>query len=167
MNCFRNRQLRLSWIVALFALGAMAGLWTLTPAWAGGRIADDAKALVKLDKEWSAAAGKRDVEKVASFYAEDAVAYPPNEPVCVGREAAKKVWAAYLSDQSFNISWKSMHAEIAKSGELGFTSGTYEDSFKGPDGKLVHENGKFLCVWKKQADGSWKAIHDMWNTDTK
>lgn len=157
----------LSRAIAVIALCAVTGLLALAPAWAGGGISDAAKVLVKLDEEWSAAAGKRDVEKVASYYAEDAVAYPPNEPVCVGREAAKKVWAAYFSEPSFNISWKSTHAEMATSGEIGFTSGTYEDSFKGPDGNLVHETGKFLCVWKKQADGSWKAIHDMWNTDAK
>lgn len=158
---------RWNWMLAFIGLATAAALCLVLPARAGGDIAEDARTLVKLDEEWSAAAGKRDVEKVASFYADDAVAYPPNEPVCVGREAAKKVWAAYLADPSFNISWKSTHAEIAKSGELGFTSGTYEDSFKGPDGKMVHETGKFLCVWKKQADGSWKAIHDMWNTDAK
>lgn len=154
-------------MLGIVVAGAVAAFFPFAPARAAGDIADEAKVLVKLDEEWSAAAGRRDVEKVASFYTEDAVAYPPNEPVCVGRDAAKKVWAAYLSEPSFNISWKSTHAEIARSGELGFTSGTFEDSFKGPDGKMVHETGKFLCVWKKQADGSWKAIHDMWNTDAK
>jgi ketosteroid isomerase-like protein len=56
---------------------------------------------------------------------------------------------------------------VSKSGDLGFTSGTYEDSFRGPDGALVTEKGKYLCTWGKQADGTWKAIHDMWNTDAK
>ena len=124
-----------------------------------------AKALVKLDDDWSKSAATRDVERIASFYADDAIAYPPNEPMAGGRAAAKKVWAAYLADPTFNISWKTTHAEV--NGDLGFTSGTYEDSFKGADGKMVHEAGKYLCVWKKQKDGSWKAIHDMWNADSK
>jgi len=127
----------------------------------------DAKALTKLDDEWSKAAATKDAERVASFYAEDAVAYPPNEPVAVGRTAAKKVWASYFADKSFSISWKTVYAEVAKSGELGFTAGTYEDSFTGPDGKKVTEKGKYLCTWKKQKDGTWKAVHDMWNSDAK
>jgi len=49
----------------------------------------------------------------------------------------------------------------------GFTSGPYEASYQGPDGAMINEKGKFLCVWRKPADGSWKAVHDMWNTDTK
>lgn len=80
---------------------------------------------------------------------------------------AKKVWAAYLADPSFTISWKTVHAGASKNGDLGFTAGTYEDSFKGPDGKMVHEKGKYVCTWAKQKDGSWKAVHDIWNSDAK
>ncbi len=126
-----------------------------------------AKVLAKLDDEWSAAAAKKDVDLVVSYYAEDAIAYPPNEPAAMGRVAARKVWAAFLTDPTFTISWKTVHAEVSTSGELGYTAGTYEDSFKGPDGKLVSEKGKYLCTWKKGKDGKWKAIHDMWNSDTK
>ena len=129
--------------------------------------AAEAKALIQLDDDWSKAAATRDAEKVASFYAEDALAYPPNEPLATGRPTAQKVWAAYLADSTFSISWKTDHAEVAASGDLGFTAGTYEDSFRGPDGQMVNEKGKYLCVWKKQADGTWKAMHDMWNSDSK
>ncbi len=125
----------------------------------------DAKALMKLDEEWSRAAATRDAVKVASYYAEDAIAYPPNEPVAKGRAAAQKVWGAYLAEPSFSISWRTLGAEV--SGDMGFTTGTYEDSYNGPDGKKVEEKGKFLCVWKKQKDGSWKAFRDMWNSDAK
>jgi len=44
---------------------------------------------------------------------------------------------------------------------------TYQDSFKGPEGKTVVENGKYVTVWRKGTDGKWKAIHDIWNSDTK
>jgi ketosteroid isomerase-like protein len=154
-------------MAALVAMSAFALLSSLTPVLAADDMDAAAKALAKLDDAWSAAAGQRDIEKVASFYAENTVAYPPNEPVCLGREAAKKVWAAYFADDSFKISWKSTHAEVASSGDMGFTSGPYEASYTGEGGKTVHEKGKFLCVWQKQADGTWKATHDMWNADAK
>jgi ketosteroid isomerase-like protein len=32
---------------------------------------------------------------------------------------------------------------------------------------MVVQKGKYLCTWEKQADGSWKAAHDMWNSDAK
>jgi uncharacterized protein (TIGR02246 family) len=125
----------------------------------------NAKALAKLDDEWSKAAGTKDAARVASFYAEDAIAYPPNEPAAVGKAAAQKMWAAFFADPTFGISWKPTHAEVT--GDLGYTAGTYEDSFKGTDGKTVEQKGKYVCVWKKQKDGSWKVIQDIWNLDSK
>jgi len=158
---------RLQDSISLFAAAlAFAVLVPASAALAAG-IDANAKALAKLDDDWSKVAATKDAERVASFYAEDAIAYPPNEPMTIGRPAAKKVWAAYFADPSFTISWKTVHAGVSKSGDLGFTTGTYEDSYKGPDGKLVTEKGKYVCVWKKQKDGSWKAIHDTWNSDSK
>jgi len=149
----------------LAAAGALAVLVSAFPIEGGAHIEADAKALAQLDDDWSKAAATRDAERVASFYADDAIAYPPSEPIAIGRAAAKKVWASYFADPTFSISWKTVHAEA--SGDLGFTAGTYEDSFKGPDGKLVEEKGKYVCTWKKQKDGTWKATHDIWNTDAK
>ncbi len=161
-------------ILILVAAGAAITALSVLPAHAGqpAKTAAEspdtvAKALTKLDDDWSKAAAKKDAALVASFYADDAIAYPPSEPIAIGKAAAQKTWAAYFADPTFAISWKTLHADASKSGELGFTSGTYECSFKGPDGKQVAEKGKYLCVWKKQKDGSWKAAHDMWNTDTK
>ncbi len=155
-----------SLVLILAASGALA---VLGSAFAGSpdEMDANAKALTKLDDDWSKSALTRDPERIASFYADDAIAYPPNEPVAVGRAAAQKVWAAYFADPNFSISWKTLHAEASKSGDLGYTTGTYAASFKGPDGKIVTEKGKYACVWKLQKDGTWKAIHDIWNTDAK
>jgi len=73
-------------------------------------------------------------------------------------------WYKY-GDPTYELSWKTTHADVA--GALGYTAGTYEDSFKGPDGKAVVGKGKYVCVWRKQSDGTWKAVHDLWNTDSK
>jgi ketosteroid isomerase-like protein len=135
------------------------------PGSGGSEMSADAKVLAKLDDDWSVAAATRDAKRVASFYAEEAIAYPPNEPMAVGRAAAEKAWAAYFADPTYNLSWKTTHAEVA--GDLGYTSGQYRDWFVGPDGKKVEGNGKYLCVWRRQSDGTWKAVHDMWNTDSK
>jgi ketosteroid isomerase-like protein len=159
-----NRSIRLaSCLILILGLAALVLTWS--PAIASGGPDDDAKTLIKLDDDWSRAAAKRDIDLIVSFYAEDGNAYPPNEPAAIGKAAARKVWAAYLSEPSFKISWKTTKAEV--SGDMGYTVGTYEDSFDGPDGKTVHERGKYLCIWKKQKDGSWKAIQDMWNADSK
>jgi ketosteroid isomerase-like protein len=161
-NFVARRLRRTPRILALAA--ATVALVFAAPAGAADMDAH-AKALAKLDDDWSAAAATKDAVKVASFYADDAIAYAPNEPAAMGRAAAQKVWEAYFATPEFSISWKTTHAEV--NGDLGFTAGTYEDSYRGEDGQTVQETGKYLCVWKKQKDGSWKAIHDMWNSDSK
>jgi ketosteroid isomerase-like protein len=152
---------------SLLAAGGVMAMLLSAGLAAGAELGSEAKTLARLDEEWSKAAATKDAERVASYYAEDATAYPPSEPIVVGKTAAKKVWASYFAIPGFSISWKTTHAEVTRSGDLGFTSGTYQASSKGADGKLATENGKYVCIWKKQANGSWKAIHDIWNTDSK
>jgi ketosteroid isomerase-like protein len=55
--------------------------------------------------------------------------------------------------------------EVAQSGDIGYTSGTYEFTMNDASGKPVNERGKYLEVWKKQADGKWKCVMDIWNSD--
>lgn len=121
--------------------------------------------IVREDARWSGVAGTKDAAAVAAFYADDAVVYPPNSPMIVGRAGAERAWGEVFALPEGSISWSTVHSGMARAGDVGYTSGTYVMSFKGPDGKAVRDNGKFLCIWKRQADGSWKSIHDMWNTD--
>jgi ketosteroid isomerase-like protein len=53
----------------------------------------------------------------------------------------------------------------AHSGDLGYTIGAYEMTFNDPTGKTVSDKGKYVTVWKKQKDGSWKVLLDVFNTD--
>ena len=57
-------------------------------------------------------------------------------------------------------------SEAARSGEIGYSIGTYHVMFTGPDGKMIMDDGKYSTVWKKQADGSWKLAVDMFNSNT-
>ena len=151
----------LAWIF----LGLFAVLAPVTSMLAA-EFKGDAKVLAQLDDAWSAAAGQRDVDRVVSFYAADAVAYPPGASAARGTAAIHTAWEG-IKDPNYSVSWRSTVAEVASSGEVGFTSGTFDESIKGTDGKVTHSTGKFLCIWKKQRDGSWKAVHDMWNYDGK
>lgn len=125
----------------------------------------NAKELIALDADWSNAAVARDVDRVASFYATDGVAFPPDEPIAVGKAATRKVWADSFADPTYQISWKTTSAGVVK--DLGWTTGTFRDSSKGSDGKTVSKNGKYVTVWRQGADGKWKAIRDIWNYDSK
>lgn len=153
----------------LLAIVVAFSLFVWIPSASAADATDDAaKALEKLDEDWSNAATTRDAGKIAAFYAHDAITCLPNSPMLFGREKTQEFWALFFKDDTtLTISWLTVHAELSKSGDLGSTIGLYKIERKARDGKMVTDVGTHLCVWKKQSDGTWKAIHDMWNTDAK
>ena len=116
----------------------------------------DAAALQKTDEEWSAAASRKDVAATVAFYAEDAVMLPPNAPIVADHNSIRQAWVAILGPNTTSISWRASKIEVAKSGELGYLYGTYQDSVQDPNGgPPIRDTGKIVEVWKKQADGNW------------
>src|SRR5829696_7967143 len=127
--------------------------------------AADEAALRKLDDEWSKAAGSRDVEKTISYYTDDAVVMPPNIPTLTGKEAIRSLWKSMLGSPSFSGGWKATKVEVARSGDLAYVSGNYEFNEQDNSGKPITDKGKYLEIWRKQADGGWKCVADMFNSD--
>jgi ketosteroid isomerase-like protein len=123
------------------------------------------EAIRRADREWMAAYASKSVDKAASFVAPDGAIYEPNAPAAQGQEAVKKMAAEMFKLPEVKLSWTPTLVEAAKSGDLGFSSGTYEFSFKDPSGKTIDDKGKYVTVWKKQADGSWKVLRDIFNSD--
>ncbi len=111
------------------------------------------------------AAQAKDVARWVSFYTDDATVYPPNEPVLKGKEAIQGWLSEAVANPNFAISWETTEVEVAEAGDLGFASGTYEATVSDEEGKPVSVQGKWVSVYKKQADGTWKWMTDIWNKD--
>ena len=127
--------------------------------------ATDEATLRNLDSEWSKSAGARDVDKTVSYYAADAVVMPPNIPALTTKEAIRGLWQSMLGSPGFSGGWNATRVDVARSGDLGYITGSYEFSEKDAGGKPMTDKGKFLEVWKKQSDGSWKCVVDMFSSD--
>jgi len=124
----------------------------------------DEQAVRDADAAWSKAAGAKDVDKTVAFYADDAVVMPPNAERATTKEAIRKIWKDMLTDAK--VSWKATKVEVATSGDIAFISGSYEVTMNDVvTGKPVNDRGKYLEVWEKTADGSWKCGADIWNSD--
>jgi uncharacterized protein (TIGR02246 family) len=126
--------------------------------------ADEEKNLRETDTAWSASAAKKDADAVAGFMTDDGSTLAPNEPAAKGREAVKKGWTGILSLKDLNIKWEPATVEVADSGEIGYTSGTWTMDWTGDKGEKMKDNGKYLEVWKK-VDGKWKCYLDMYSSD--
>lgn len=114
--------------------------------------------------ELDAAFSRLSVEKgagaaFAAYLADDAVFLPIGENLISGKEAIVK----YFSDGESTLSWKPLKAEIARSGELGYTYGTSELTTKDKDGKTQLRHYKYVSVWKKLKNGDWKLVLDIGN----
>jgi ketosteroid isomerase-like protein len=125
----------------------------------------DETTLKNLDAEWSKAAGARDVDKTASYYTDDALILPPNMPTINGKQGARAMWQGMFSVPGFGGGWKASKVEVARSGDWAYVTGTYELSETDAKGKPMTDKGKYLEVWKKQGDGTWKCVIDMFNSD--
>jgi ketosteroid isomerase-like protein len=124
----------------------------------------DESAIRQADIDWAKAAAAKDVEKIISFYADDGTAYPPNQPMAAGKPALKVIWTGMVNLPGFMISWVPSRVEVAKSGDLGWSTGTYSMNLS-VAGAPPNDHGKYVVVWKKQQDGSWKAVADIFNSD--
>jgi len=56
--------------------------------------------------------------------------------------------------------WHPVHGEVAASGDLGFTVGNAVFTGVREDGAKIERFSKYLTVWKKQRDGSWRYVVD-------
>ena len=126
--------------------------------------AEEEKALRETDIAWSAAAAKRDVDATAAFMTDDGEQLPPNAPMAKGRDAVKKEWAGLLGLKDVAIKWEPTMVQVADSGEIGYTSGTYTFDFTDPKAGKIQDKGKYLEVWKK-VDGKWQCQVDMYSSD--
>jgi ketosteroid isomerase-like protein len=112
--------------------------------------------LIRTDIEFSDTAQKLGVGEAFLLYADEgATMLPSGGDAVTGKEEVRKQFADF--PKGATLVWKPFRADVAQSGELGYTLGTDESRAPGPDGKTVTRYGKYCSVWKKK-DGRWKWV---------
>ncbi len=109
------------------------------------------------------AAKEKNVEGILVYYTDDAFFLPPDAPIASGKEAIRAVWTQLLANP--DVSWQTTRVEVSSAGDLAYATGTYEITVDASEDNPVSEIGKWVAVWKKQADGSWKCVADIFNSD--
>jgi ketosteroid isomerase-like protein len=126
--------------------------------------AADETTIRNLDAQWSKSAAARDVDAAVGYYSDDASLLAPNTPIASDKQSIRAAWASLLTPDS-SLTWQATKVEVARSSDLAYVMGTYQLAMKDPQGKSATDTGKFVEVWKKQADGSWKTAVDIFNSD--
>jgi len=94
----------------------------------------------------------------ADWFAEDGVALGNGAAPLVGRVAIVK--SANWSPQAYQLTWTPTDAIMGPSGDMGYTWGHFEGHSKDAAGNKVTTSGRYITIWRKQADGTWKVALD-------
>ncbi len=118
--------------------------------------------LLTTDREFSDASVKSGAAEAFNRYlTEDALQLPHRQAAIFGRE---NIYQGMRPNQGhYSLSWEPQAAHVAESGELGYTWGTYRLDVRRAAGGDTTRYGKYLNIWKRQSDGSWKVAIDMGN----
>jgi ketosteroid isomerase-like protein len=127
--------------------------------------AADVAAVRQTDENWSKAAQSKKVDDWVAFYSKNAVLLPPNGKKVDSQEGIRNYIGELLGAPGLAINWQPTTVQVARSGDLAYTQGTYTLTVNDAHGKPATDQGKTLEIWKKQGDGSWKCIVDMWSSD--
>jgi ketosteroid isomerase-like protein len=123
-----------------------------------------AESLKQLEGEFMKAAAEKGSQGYLSYYADDAVEVPNGAGLIQGKVNIAKTMG-FLDNKDNRLTWTPVGADLAGSGDLGYTYGTYEFHSKDKDGSPAVSYGKYTSIWKLQKDGSWKVVLDMGNSN--
>ena len=149
-------------VLLLVITGALAG----SPALADTPDLQAERAtLFRLDKAWAQAAAAKDVEKVLSFWADDARVFPPGQPAVIGKEALRQYVSGAFAVPGFAIQWETSEFVVSASADIAYGMGTNTVTVSGPEGRSLTEHARAVTVWRKDPGGTWKCVIDIWNAD--
>jgi uncharacterized protein (TIGR02246 family) len=159
-----HRSLALGALVLLEAGCRPAGSPSRAAA-AGPLAAEEVAAIRGIDSAFAAAAESGNAEAVAALYTTDARLMPPNEPVVKGREAIQKFWGGFLA--AYSVKFEITADEVEGRGDLAYARGRYtmDGTPKAGGPPPFHDEGKYLEVLRRRADGSWQYAVDMYSSD--
>ena len=113
-------------------------------------------------KDWSG----KDADRIAAHYTADGNVMAPNLPIMTGKDAIGKALKEVLADPNWSLSLQAVQVEVSKGGDFGYVRGAYVNTSTDPaTRKAISEKGRFLTIFRKEADGSWKAVQDINNAE--
>jgi uncharacterized protein (TIGR02246 family) len=153
--------------VTKFLLIPCAALIVVTACNSGGeRAASETNPAVfeKIRNDYIAAWKSGSADRVAGMYTSDGVVMYPNHPVITGTTAIRDYYQK-LFDQVTPVAFEILSDEVIVSGDWAIDRGRYKLTITPKaGGAAINDEGKFLVVLQKQADGSYKVARDIDNT---
>lgn len=124
--------------------------------------AADVKAIQDTENQWNKDFAAKDTSKIIAHYADDAVLMTPDMPSEHGITDISAAIRQMVADPALELKFQSSKIEVAKSGDIGYTQGIYTMAMTDPvTKKVIHDHGSYVTTYRKQPDGTWKAVADI------
>lgn len=125
--------------------------------------ADAAKAAIKADEaKWNAEFKAKNTEALVSHYSDDAFFVAPGVKGADGSTAIRQIYANASTDPAFAVQFASDKIDVSGSGDMAYARGHFSEKYTDPKtSKVMSGSGSYVTVYKKQDDGSWKAVVDF------
>lgn len=121
----------------------------------------DVQAIKDNEKQWNQDFAAKDVAKLAGHYTDDAVLMTPGQAAATGKADIQKRIEELVKDPALSLQFQASAVDVASSGDLGYSRGTYTMTMTDPKTKKpITDHGTYVTDYRKQADGSWKAVAD-------
>lgn len=95
------------------------------------------------------------------YYSDDAMVLPPNAPAVTGHGAIEAMFKTFPPITAFELRTE----EVEGTADLAYVRGRYTMTMSPPGAPAIADSGKYLEIWRKQGDGSWKSVRDMFSSD--
>lgn len=120
------------------------------------------KAIEAANAQWAAAFNRGDAVAVAALYTDGATVMPPDSEMVRGRQDIREFWQGAIQGGLKDAVLTTV--EVQASGSMAYEIGKFSLTAHPKDQAPKMISGKYVVVWKRQADGGWKLHVDIWNS---
>ena len=126
-------------------------------------VAADRKAIKALGDQYVAAWNSNDAAALAATYADDAVMMNPNQASVEGKQAIRAAYEARFKESALKAAVTLLETQVA--GDWAYDRGNVTINVTPRSGKPMEESVKYVFIYKRQPDGSWKVYRDISNSN--
>jgi len=124
----------------------------------------DETAILRAEADFEKARAEKGLEGWLSFFADDPADLAPGAPI-TNTKAAMRQRLEQHWNPDLELKWQPQLVRVSRSRDLGYTAGYWQLFDRTKPNTPAIATGKYMTVWQKQKDKSWKAVADIGNQD--
>ena len=122
------------------------------------------KSIEEANAMYSEAIRQGNVDGAVALYTDDATMVPPDGEIVKGKQAIEELYKKFFQMGVKDIVLTTI--EVGGRGDMAYEIGKTKVRIQ-PEGQAtMTDSTKYLVIWKRQADATWKVHVDIWNVNS-